>query len=1132
MFARAKGFADKSQFDRAQEILTRLIEADSAHSKGRELRGYCYMKLGRYADAISDFERGLPGASYHDLNRAYCLKKVGRLKEALVGFRRALKGLGPTDDWTVYVREQILRMKGVESARALLVVYGARDHAIVARGKKELARASGGGEAWVILDPFLPEAPLELNVTAISLNGPWGLGVRVTAGDKELWHHHQAFPARSDVIELSGVVQELRLVLAPGDRAGEVRLAGNKDLDFPAASLAAERAERGWDLERPERGLEQLREAAFTYPGLLWFPRRLAERLEEQIAVLGTETTRDRKRRKDLRREADAAWGDWLTATKRLAELVPGDPLIGLKAATAAANRSDHGGAESGYRAALKRQPQSLEALTGLALALARQGKGKEAVEIADRCVSFHPRATLAHVARGDALLAADRADAALNAYQRAVELDPPQAEWLSGKIAAALNREGPNGLAIRKAEEKAGRSADAAAIAELGAALLRGLRYEEAIEVLEQSFALSGGAAQPGALARAGLAAELAGKARQAVDAYERAAKQAPQSELGQMAARRRQRLLALSTALRTAASGTEGKARPGLERAKPAALREAVQAAIAKLEVRWPRLASGLRQLPPLRNGSLSEVDVEAVRRIAELAKQATGDPELAFGLKLLERSVSARKVPVPVLDGAIGDWMKRDRLAQDPKGDQRGGSASDLAELYGVVVGDHLYVMLRTYGPPSPGGVEYWVEVRAEPLYGTIAAGVSGDGPRLIRALPGRPQREIAGDATGVTYGTSKALEVAIPLRWLKGSRRVRLSAFTFDGTKKLDEMAGDEPVPAVDDGYAPGILSLFHLARGGPFVAKDRLAVAVALGSADRWAIGSDWLHSRLAADDRTMYELGHRLSKAHQARGWTPLAEVPLEALVVWADRSTQIRPASVAGYLRFSVSPGVLRAMGGYLLKRDLVRPSLPETVQRIERYLSDPRRWQYTSAVAVERGARVTRAQSSVLSSEEQRVLARFVRDAVVDGMKVNTDGHFTQDLAFDYLVANDALLGHCGNMAQLTVDLCRSLGIPATIVQGKEEGAAFESPHAFATYYDAERGAWGSVQGARYKGARPLTTYVFLPTLVRRSTDQARPSGAGTLWYREQQTYDEVGRRFQQGYAMPWFRKALAGE
>ncbi|MHC4392237.1 MAG: hypothetical protein ACYS22_13110, partial [Planctomycetota bacterium] len=41
LFARAKGFADKSQFDRAQEILTRLIEAVSAHRKGRELRGYC-----------------------------------------------------------------------------------------------------------------------------------------------------------------------------------------------------------------------------------------------------------------------------------------------------------------------------------------------------------------------------------------------------------------------------------------------------------------------------------------------------------------------------------------------------------------------------------------------------------------------------------------------------------------------------------------------------------------------------------------------------------------------------------------------------------------------------------------------------------------------------------------------------------------------------------------------------------------------------------------------------------------------------------------------------------------------------------------------------------------------------------
>ena len=80
----------------------------------------------------------------------------------------------------------------------------------------------------------------------------------------------------------------------------------------------------------------------------------------------------------------------------------------------------------------------------------------------------------------------------------------------------------------------------------------------------------------------------------------------------------------------------------------------------------MRWPRLALGLRQLPPLRNGSLTEVDVEAVRRIAELVKQATGDPELAFGLKLLERSVSARKVPVPVLDSlCIFYWTRKLRF-----------------------------------------------------------------------------------------------------------------------------------------------------------------------------------------------------------------------------------------------------------------------------------------------------------------------------------------------------------------------------------------------------------------------------------------------------------------------------------
>lgn len=252
--------------------------------------------------------------------------------------------------------------------------------------------------------------------------------------------------------------------------------------------------------------------------------------------------------------------------------------------------------------------------------------------------------------------------------------------------------------------------------------------------------------------------------------------------------------------------------------------------------------------------------------------------------------------------------------------------------------------------------------------------------------------------------------------------------------------------------------------------------------------------------------------------------------MPLEALLTWAARSVQYRPSSPVGVTRYAVSPGALEAMAAYAESAGLLRPTPMETIEAIERHLAMPLRWQYTSAAAVERGSRLMRGEAGGLSEKDRRDLEKFVRPCVVDGVELDTDGHFNQDLLFDHLLLNDALVGHCGNHAQLTVDMCRALGIPATIVQGREEQSTlFQNPHAFPVWFDGAAGAWRSAQGQRYAGDRALALYFFLPPLTLPLPDQAWQAGAGTHWRRIDSTYDEVGAMFRRGYEAAWYRAWL---
>jgi hypothetical protein len=319
--------------------------------------------------------------------------------------------------------------------------------------------------------------------------------------------------------------------------------------------------------------------------------------------------------------------------------------------------------------------------------------------------------------------------------------------------------------------------------------------------------------------------------------------------------------------------------------------------------------------------------------------------------------------------------------------------------------------------------------------------------------------------------------------------------------------------------VNDGWSPSLLALFNMAKGVALEPEDRPALAIALASGDWYALGDPALSRALEEDDRRMLRFARTVRAWQKATGQPPLSEMPIPALLFWANRSVQWRGSDLLDYRRHAVSPAALEAMFRYAQRNGWRGRSPGEIVEQAERFLIDPKRWQYTSYEMVTRGLRARAGESVDLSEAEKKDLNKFVRAVTVDGRRTTTDGSLNPDLQFDYLVATDALLGHCGNLAQAVVDFARAAGIPATICQGIEERSKlYPNPHAFPVYFDGGARVWRSYQGRRYKGIRPLTLLFFLPPLA--PPEQARPSGGGSYYYPVHTTYDETGPMFESGF------------
>ncbi|HVY62885.1 MAG TPA: hypothetical protein VHF22_14605, partial [Planctomycetota bacterium] len=401
------------------------------------------------------------------------------------------------------------------------------------------------------------------------------------------------------------------------------------------------------------------------------------------------------------------------------------------------------------------------------------------------------------------------------------------------------------------------------------------------------------------------------------------------------------------------------------------------------------------------------------------------------------------------------------------------------------------------------------------------GWIAVGICADDVYLVRFTPDGKREQVKGSDTQVRYAVgADAIEASVPLSWLGGERRLQAEAYTFAANgAKLDTIAERQPPVRIDDGYSPSLLALFNLAKDVALEADDRPAVAIALASGDYYALGDKALDDVVEDDDRRMLRFARTLKVWQRATGMPALDALPMSALLFWANRTVQWRGTDAAEYRRDAVSPATLEAMFRYAQRKGWRGKGPGEVVEACEKFLIDPKRWQYTSYEMVTKGIRARAGESVSLSEGEKRDLNKFVRDVTIDGRKCNTDGTFNPDLQFDYLLETDALLGHCGNLAQTVVDFSRAVGVPATICQGiEEQSRAYKNPHAFPVYYDAQAKLWRSFQGRKYKGIRQLTLYFFLPPLP--PPEAARPTGGGSYWFPYPTTYDEAGPLFTSGF------------
>ena len=182
---------------------------------------------------------------------------------------------------------------------------------------------------------------------------------------------------------------------------------------------------------------------------------------------------------------------------RRALELAPGDPVVLQNVAEALRKHGRHEEAIESYRAVLAIDPEFAMAHAGMGDALFRLERYEEAIESLDRSVSLHPippTATARLVLMGTAARALGRSEAGVRYFERAVEIEPDNAEALDHLAMARFEQKRyEEALGLYRTLLEA-RPDSARTHSNLGASLYHLDRSEDALRSFEQALSLEPG--------------------------------------------------------------------------------------------------------------------------------------------------------------------------------------------------------------------------------------------------------------------------------------------------------------------------------------------------------------------------------------------------------------------------------------------------------------------------------------------------------------------------------------------------------------------------------------------------------------------------------------------------------------
>lgn len=251
------------------------------------------------------------------------------------------------------------------------------------------------------------------------------------------------------------------------------------------------------------------------------------------------------------------------------------------------------------------------------------------------------------------------------------------------------------------------------------------------------------------------------------------------------------------------------------------------------------------------------------------------------------------------------------------------------------------------------------------------------------------------------------------------------------------------------------YNTELEALYWLATRNQFKKDDTTALAIAIVDGFYITIGDDQTRNQVRTDDDVMLNAAREISEWQKQIGMPyNLENYPLIAKLCWAWRGGmspnvptrtqftltsnkyQTQRLDLFGYKWMTSDPSKMSEKRSWLINNGLVKDSIADTEQAIERYLYFPRgpHWIYSNG------------------NQNPPIV-------VINGVTVpGSWGINNPDFEFENLVTRGYGIGNCRDEAITADTLLKSIGIASDFM---ENTVAYDS-HTFAIFFDPARNVW----------------------------------------------------------------------